>query len=77
MIENEFHKPSYKQLREKGHDILALHETAVAIAENYNNRNNNEWKLNDEQELILTMLSEFGKETRYYNLTRLLKIKKR
>ncbi|HDU3971148.1 TPA: hypothetical protein RFM83_004458 [Klebsiella pneumoniae] len=77
MIENEFHKPSYKQLREKGHDILALHETAVAIAENYNNRNNNEWKLNDEQELILTMLSEFGKETRYYNLNTIVEDKKK
>lgn len=77
MIENDFKKPSYKQLKEKGHDIAALHKTAVAIAEKYDCKNNKNWDLNDEQELIIAMLSEFGKETRYYNLNTIVEDKKK
>ncbi|MBN7766139.1 hypothetical protein [Pectobacterium brasiliense] len=76
MIENDLKKPPSKQLRIIGHDINSLHQNAVSIAVKYKIKNDREWDLNDEQSEILTMLSEFGRETRYYNLNTIVEDKK-
>lgn len=75
MIDNELNKPTSKELRRIGHDINALHQNAVSIAIKYNSTND-KWALNDEQSAILSMLSDFGKETRYYNLNTIVEDKK-
>lgn len=76
MIENDLNKPTSKQLRNIGHDISSLHANAVSIALEYKWHDKDLWTLNDEQTEILTMLSEFGKETRYYNLNTIVEDKK-
>ncbi len=76
MIDNDLNKPTSKQLRKIGHDINSLHQNAVAIALRYEKHDKNLWDLNDEQASILTMLSDFGKETRYYNLNTIVEDKK-
>ncbi|CAM3828160.1 hypothetical protein BS639_24050 [Rouxiella silvae] len=76
MIENEFQRPTVKQLSKIGHDILSLHENAVSIALKYNEHDVSNWVLNFQQSEILTMLSDFGKETRYYNLNTIVADKK-
>lgn len=76
MIENDLNKPTYSHLRKLGHDISTLHQNAVNIAIKYEKRDKGKWVLNDEQSAILTMLSEFGKETRYYNLNTIIGDKK-
>lgn len=76
MIENDLKKPSSKQLRLIGHDINSLHQNAVSVALKYKIKDEAKWILNDEQSKILTMLSEFGRETRYYNLNTIVEDKK-
>lgn len=76
MIENDLNKPTYSQLRKPGHDISILHQNAVTVAMKYEKHDKDTWVLNDEQSAILTMLSEFGKETRYYNLNTIVEDKK-
>lgn len=76
MIDNDLNKPTSKQLRNIGHDISTLHQNAVSIALKYKWHDKELWTLNDEQTKILTMLSEFGKETRYYNLNTIVEDKK-
>lgn len=76
MIENDLNKPTYIHLRKLGHDISILHQNAVNIAIKYEKRDKGKWVLNDEQSAILTMLSEFEKETRYYNLNTIIGDKK-
>ena len=76
MIENDLNKPTYSHLRKLGHDINVLHQNAVNVAIKYEKRDKGKWILNDEQSAILTMLSEFGKETRYYNLNTIIEDKK-
>jgi len=76
MIENDLNKPTYSHLRKLGHDISILHQNAVNVAMKYEKRDKDKWVLNDEQSAILTMLSEFGKETRYYNLNTIVEDKK-
>ncbi|HHE5971962.1 hypothetical protein QT346_30715 (plasmid) [Escherichia coli] len=76
MIENDLNKPTYSHLRKLGHDISILHQNAVNVAIKYEKKDKGKWVLNDEQSAILTMLSEFGKETRYYNLNTIIEDKK-
>ncbi|UXD25289.1 hypothetical protein FORC065_2485 [Yersinia enterocolitica] len=75
MIENDFNRPTVRQLKEIGHDINSLHQNAVSIALKYTEYDESTWVLNEEQSEILTMLSEFGEKTRYYNLNTIVKDK--
>lgn len=76
MIENDLKKPPSKQLRLIGHDINSLHKNAASVAVKYKIKDEDKWMLNEEQSEILTMLSEFGSETRYYNLNTIVEDKK-
>lgn len=76
MVENKLQKPSPKELRRVGHDIKQLHSHAVFVARSYENLKEHSWDLNDVQLDILSMLSDFGKETRYYNLNTIVADKK-
>lgn len=74
MIENDLEKPDFKTLKKLSHNIYELHTHCSTYGGKL--LPNFDWKLNWQQDLILTMLSDFADTSRYYNLDKIVKGKK-
>ncbi len=68
MLNGNLAVPSKKQMKEYGHNIIDLYDSAVSIASNRNVNLPNRSALDSLNQEILGLLSAFAQTTRYYNL---------
>ncbi|WP_312282584.1 hypothetical protein [Pseudescherichia sp.] len=74
MVENDLDKPDYKTLKKFSHNISDIHKHCAAYGSKF--LPNFNWELNWQQNLIITLLSEFAEASRYYNMDKMVKGKK-
>jgi len=68
-IENQLKNPTNNQLKSFGHNICELYTICEKLASKY--QLSNDMKLNEAQNEMLIVLSDFAKGSRYYNLDEL------
>lgn len=68
MLHNNISVPSKKQLKDYGHNIVELYDSAVSIANSRNVTVPNRNALDNINQEILNLLSAFAQTTRYHNL---------
>jgi hypothetical protein len=76
MIENDLRKPEFKEMKALGHDIRSLHKAVVTVGIRYID-DKNSLVINDIQNDIINMISEFGDQSRYYVLNTITNSKKK
>ncbi len=71
MLDNNLSVPTKKQLREDGHNINALYDMCESIAIKHSVQLQKRISLNNINQNILNLLSDFANTTRYHNLNSL------